>query len=235
MAKKLKIVMVGFQLLSQEVDFVGFEEKRSLLEWDIVIFRTGFEHDNDDFNLQDSDYFDFDLEEACAYWRQQIDLAMNSGITALVYLDSPYFVYYSPVNDIFSRKAVSNYSFLPVDTNSSPTHGKDMVLHGVYQSRFASYWKQFGNRSSYEVILPDEIGAPYIVTKRGAKPVGAVLKDEKSGGLLLLLPHLHFDGLRCVVNINSLSINFSAAISGKLSSCTKPLEVSLTRRRRPPG
>ena len=43
MAKKLKIVTVGFQLASQEVDFVGFEEKRSLLEWDIVIFRPSFD------------------------------------------------------------------------------------------------------------------------------------------------------------------------------------------------
>ena len=86
---------------------------------------------------------------ACEHWQQQLFEAVDSGITVIIHLNKPDFI------DKGGFFEVSSYSSLPVDINSSPTHGKDMVLHGAYQSRFASYWKQFGEQSSYEVILPD--------------------------------------------------------------------------------
>lgn len=190
MAKKLEIVTVGLHLASQEVDLVDFDEKRSLLEWDIVIFRPSFDY------LWESYKTSPKAKAACEHWQQQLLEAVDSRITVIIHLNKPDFI------NERRMLGVSSYSSLPVDINSSPTHGRDMVLHGTYQSRFASYWKQFGEQSSYEVILPDEIGAPCIVTKRGAKPVGAGWKDEKSGGLLLLLPHLNFDGPRFVKSVD---------------------------------
>ena len=63
MAKKLKIVTVGLLLASQEVDFVGFQEKRSLLDWNIVIFRPSLD------SLWDSYKTSPKAKAACEHWQ----------------------------------------------------------------------------------------------------------------------------------------------------------------------
>ena len=64
MAKKLKIVTIELLLASQEVDFISFEEKRSLLDGDIIIFRP---------NLHmwcNCQYYSSEAKAACEHWQQ---------------------------------------------------------------------------------------------------------------------------------------------------------------------
>src|SRR3546814_19139239 len=56
-------------------------------------------------------------------------------------------------------------------------------------SFLSDYWRQFGETSSYEVLISASKGQPLIVTKSGDKVVGHVFRFE-GGGFLVLLPFI---------------------------------------------
>ena len=65
-----------------------------------------------------------------------------------------------------------------------------LVSKGV--EALAPYWAEFGNLSSYQVLLNGDTVPACLVTRTGDKPVGAVYRAKASAGTLLLLPDIDF-------------------------------------------
>jgi hypothetical protein len=208
MAKK-SIVSIGARLASDDIENVEFSSKSSLLDWDIVIFRpdiTGLKSSVSSYqgkpSLSDND--SFLLKECCAHWRNQISEAFQTGKTIIVYLCAPAVVYVATGEVKYSGTGRNqkgtrivtefhNYQSLPLQLTPMETIGKAMVLHQKYAQTFHSYWIEFERESKYFAILSDEKIMPCILTKSGAKAVGAIFKDKKSGGSIALLPDMEFD------------------------------------------
>src|SRR3546814_15645959 len=71
-----RILTVGFELASPEIESTQFRSKVSLLDWDIVLFRPDiyeFVSHNDQFQGKPSlsDSVSFRLKECCEHWRRE--------------------------------------------------------------------------------------------------------------------------------------------------------------------
>lgn len=209
MAKK--IVSVGVSLASDDVDYVQFNERASLLDWDIIIFRPDIqEFTNYDYSMTEfqgkpclSDKKSFALKEACAHWRRELKEAIEIGKTVIIHLCEP--------NEVFvatGEKATSgtgrnqkvtrlvdsfnNYSSIPVKFSWNVGRGSEIVLRSEFRGILASYWERFGPLSNYEVVVSGADKNACLTTKNGGRAVGLLVGDNASNGTILLLPDMNF-------------------------------------------
>ncbi|MCG6540687.1 hypothetical protein MCB86_11450 [Pseudomonas sp. KSR10] len=206
MSKK-NILTVGFSICDDDVEFSDFDSEQSLLDWDIIIFKPEI----NDF-LRGSSLFQgrpcltddhsFRLKEQVEHWRREIKAAVEHGKLVLVYLTELCEVSVATGKKEFSGTGknqkvtrivenYSNYQAIPAQLNAIKTKGKEVKLSPKGGEIIASYWREFGDISSYKVVLGDQLTA-CVVTKHGDKPVGAVAKSKDSNGALVLLPDVDF-------------------------------------------
>jgi hypothetical protein len=203
-----KILTVAIQLASKDVEHTSFQSKTSLLDWDIVLFRPdldGMWYTRDEYQgkpcLTDSE--SFNLKESCEHWRREIKGAFEAGKTVLVFLAPLREVYVDTGQKTFSgtgRNAratrhvepYSNYQSIPVTLGPIQSSGSAIKLAVRGAEILGTYWQDFGELSRYEVILTHDKVTPCLVTKTGDKPVGAIYRNQSSGGTLLLLPDMEF-------------------------------------------
>ncbi len=88
-----RILTIGLELASTDIQYAIFQSKMSLLDWDIVLFKpqigdfTSYgEHFQGKPSLKRPRLFQ--LKECCEHWRREIKQAVETGKTIIVFLPS---------------------------------------------------------------------------------------------------------------------------------------------------
>lgn len=206
-----KILTVGFDLAGDDIEFAAFTEKKSLLDWDIVLFRPDvsffitYQHDNGEYmgKLALNDRKSFEMREANAHWRREIAQAVEAGKLVVGFLPPPVEVFAATGtkstsgtgrNQKVTRhvEPVTSYDCLPVTPRWTATQGTAMTLVAGARDLLAPYWKLFGKSSHYNVVWDSNAKGVCVQTEHGQKPVGLFHKGKVSTGALLLLPDMDF-------------------------------------------
>lgn len=206
MAKK--ILIVGFELASDEVTHEDFDSKVSLLDWDIVLFRpqiTDFISDTKQYQGKPSldGNQSSQLKEACEHWHREVHQAIEAGKTVIVYLPPVEEVYIDTGERQYSGTGrnratthlvtiYNNYKCIPAALEPTTSHGTAVKLAPKGTEILAGYWADFGALSEYKVLLNSKMGFTCLLTKNGDKPVGLLLPSKNSTGSLLCLPDINF-------------------------------------------
>lgn len=203
-----KILTIGFELASSEVESASFQSKVSLLDWDIILFRPDiFEliSHNDFFQGKPSlnDSLSFRLKECSEHWRRELKQAYDTGKTVVIYLPPVTEVYVDTGKRSYSGtgrnqkttthvELYSNYEAIPASLTPVHTSGTAMKLVDRGSEVLASYWRDFEGLSTYQVLLTHKDVPGCLVTRSGGKCVGAHYRNKTSGGTLLCLPDIDF-------------------------------------------
>lgn len=203
------ILTIGFELASDNSEYVGFHAKLSLLDWDIILFKPEIS----DFYAHDSYYqgkpslkenSSFVLKECCEHWRREIKQAVEAGKTVVIFLPSVEEVYIDTGerrhsgtgrNQTTTRIVTlyKNYAAIPVDLKPVNTTGSAMKLVPLGAEILAPYWAEFGSISEYKVLLGSDTPGICLTTRNGNKPVGAISRSKNSAGSLVMLPDINFE------------------------------------------
>lgn len=202
------ILTIGFELASDGAHYETFRSKISLLDWDIVLFRSLISEFIDfRYTYQGkpslNDTSSFQLKECCEHWRREIKQAVEAGKTVIAFL--------APVQDVYidtgerqysgtgrNQKTTrivdqyTNYAALPLNLKPVNATGSAMKLVPLGAEILAPYWAEFGPISEYKVLLAEETTGVCLTTKTGDKPVGAIARSKSSAGTLVLLPDIDF-------------------------------------------
>jgi hypothetical protein len=208
MASK-KILSIGATLASDDLDFAEFSSKRSLLDYDIIVFKPTI-----DSYLSYAEQFQgkqclsetssFQLKESCLHWSREIKQAYENGKTVLIYLTTFREIYVDSGEKSYSGTGrnqkttrhvtlYNNYNAIPMTVGPVATNGSAMKLASKGAEVLAAYWSEFEKHSRYEVILTNSKAVPCLITRTGEKTVGAMLRSQNHSGTILLLPNIDFD------------------------------------------
>ncbi len=206
MSKK-KIVSVGFDLSSSDVEYLDFDSEQSLLDWDIILFRpdiSRFLDYADTYKGKPSltDSKSFRLKNRCEHWFREIADSVNAGKCVIVFLSDLQEVYIATGDKTYSGtgknrqttrivSAYDNYQCIPADLEPVSRKGRGIKLAPNNSSVIASYWSEFESSSEYKVVLKDGLSA-VLLTKHGDKVVGAIFKSGSQGGAMVVLPDMDF-------------------------------------------
>jgi hypothetical protein len=208
------ILSINYSPPSGEYEYVEFSSDRSLLDADIILIslerltHAGGENYLGRI-LVDEDYSPSLIERA-EHWRQELETALERGLTVFVIFNQPedYAVRIgnrydrqsyetSPViseilgedDDDNTLGAFNSYSILPLELGKIVSKRGAKIIPASDLGIFATYWKLFSKYSSYEAYL-DSRGdtRPLLKTKVGEKIVGAVVQVGE--GHVVLLPPL---------------------------------------------
>lgn len=211
MAKR--IVSVGMLLASDGVDYVEFDAKASLLDWDIILFRpvirdfTSYHYGMSDYMGKPclDDHRSFALKEASAHWRREITEAVDAGKTVIVHLCKPDDIFVHTGKKEFSGtgrnqkttnivEPFTNYKAIPTSAKWTVGQGHQIVIATEYRELLSSYWHRFGPLSTYEVTFAAAEKNACLLTRHGGKAVGLHhVSGKGAGGSLLLLPDIDFN------------------------------------------
>lgn len=170
MAKK-KILSVGFKIASDDVKYCPFALKTYLLDWDIILFRpTGGKL--------------YQLKSRLEHWRIEIEDSIDIGKTVIVYL--------TDLEETYNQGSINNYDSIPFHPSPEAKKGSRIKLTPKNSELIAPYWKEFGEISSYKVILNQKNIPACLLTQHGNKTVGAIYRSKNSTGALILLPDIDF-------------------------------------------
>lgn len=205
MAKK--ILAIGLEVFNDNIEYCDFRTNQSLLDWDIILFKpdiSGYIGYASTYQGKPSlsDDSSFQLKEQTDHWRREIKNAIDNGKLVVVYLSE-----LSEVSIATGEKRYSgtgknrqttrivtpfnNYQILPLELNPVKTTGKEIKLSPKNSELISSYWQDFGDRSTYKVILENDLPA-CLVTKHGNKTVGAIIRSKNSDGAIVLVPDIDF-------------------------------------------
>ncbi len=201
----LTVMSVGFSFPGGDVEFVTFEDERSLLDADIIIFEPslGTPHAFSMYQGKSliEEHASFRVKAALAHWRRELQDALSAGKVVIVYLARPIDAFVHTGNKSFSgtgknRQVIDNvapvnsYEALPFDLSADVRQGKG-VAPPQAGSLISSYWAEYGSLSPYEITLRGEFTHKLLQTRTGKKVVGVRMNVEF--GTLLLLPPLRYD------------------------------------------
>ena len=205
-----KILSVGVELASSEPTLTTFRSKTSLLDWDMFLFRpeiSEFLH-NYYQTYQGKPCFNdtasFEAKECCEHWRREIKQAVEAGKTVVVFLPPLYEAYVDTGTRSYSGtgrnqnttrhvELLTNYDTLPIRVSPVSATGTSMKLASKGAEVLVTYWSEFGEKSSYKVVLESNEVAAHVQTRVGDKPVGTIVRSKSSAGTLLLLPDMDFN------------------------------------------
>jgi hypothetical protein len=203
-----KILIIGFELAADDVQEEDFSSRASLLDWDIILFRPEIgdfisytEQYKGKPSLRDSS--SFRLKESSEHWRREIQQAVESGKTVIVFLSEMQEVYIDTGKRTYSGtgrnqktttivELFNNYECIPANLKPNTAIGSSIKLSAKGAEVLSSYWLEFSEVSQYNVILTDENVPACLVTKNGEKPVGALYRSKNSNGSLVCLPNIDF-------------------------------------------
>jgi hypothetical protein len=204
-----KILTIGLELASDQVETLEFSSKASLLDWDIFLFRPDisnyYSYATSMYQGKSSldDSSSFKLKESCEHWRREIKQAVEAGKTVITYLAPLQEVYIDTGQRNYSGTGrnqkttrivapYDNYASIPFQLKPISATGSAMRLVPLGQEVLAPYWSEFGSLSEYKVLLAAETAGICLTTKTGEKPVGAIARSKTSAGTLVLLPDVDF-------------------------------------------
>lgn len=197
---------VGCEIPGGHSEFVPFDSRACLLDWDIIVFNPSITAFYDRYTGSYrgkpllSDGYSAALQEVAHHWRRELSEALRAGKNVLVFLPEIEEVYVDTGRREYSGSgrnrettrivsSFTNYEMLPPAINVTASEGRAMTLRSE-AAFLGDYWRQFAKFSQYRVILTGKIGIPLVATKSGAKTVGTLIRSPEEAGSLVLLPHL---------------------------------------------
>ena len=204
---------IGFNIPSENEDYIELNSLSSLSEADVVIFNPSFEetnystHENFEnktfngkpcYNHESST----EINEHCSHWLNEIKSYLNRGKTLFIILSEKKSFYIQTGRKEFSGTGknrqttnivtdFSNYNFLPAikELSYSVAHGNKIIAN---DSLFKNLLDSFSKYMSYETYLTSETEfRTGLCTKNKDKILGGVI--QASGGQIVFLPKISFD------------------------------------------
>lgn len=247
MAKK-KIISVGFDIASSDVEYCDFNSEQSLLDWDIILFRPNISEFLDCSDVYKgkpslSDSRSFRLKERCDHWRREIEDNVDAGKCVVIFLSELKELYIDTREKKYSGTGrnrqttrivteYDNYKSIPVDLSPTNRQGSAIKLAPKNSDLIAPYWSEFGASSEYKVVLNEELPAS-LLTKHGDKVVGAVVKSSSSAGALIMLPDVDFyaqdfyEDVELGYGIEERWTDKAVQFSGRLIKCVSSISSAL--------
>lgn len=206
-----KIISVGFQFPSEEIESISFFSDQSLLDYDIIIFEPtlGDDHySHEKFNGKPrlTETGSFQVNQASVHWKSEIKTAFEEGKTIFIFLSQPEEVFiYTEVKNYSgtgrNRQSTTevylfnSYSSLPsvVGFNTASVIRKrgSSIKATADLTILTGYWQDFSDNSPYEVYIDSVLPKVTLTTKVGNKVVGATVYGVK--GTIFLLPPIRYD------------------------------------------
>lgn len=196
-----KISTIGYELPGKSDELVDFDDKKSLMDSDIVIFspETPNGHDNDYQGKSSySDTGSFCYRDSTQYWKKELMNFLNAGRTIFLFLkEKESFFLKTGTREYKSKVTINhvdehhNYEFLPINIGTITTaKGKSIEFSG--NSLFNTFFKNFKNDLEYRVYL-ENIGSASIifVGKDKSRILGAIYKV--GAGNLVALPYVYYN------------------------------------------
>ena len=201
-----KVVAVGVELNCDSINQIDFDSRRTLLDWDVVIFVPDIssmlsyrQTYQGKISLDENN--SFKLRERCEHWRSEIKLAVDAGKTVIVYLDELKEIFVDTGERQYSGtgrnrqttqlvEPYSNYQCIPLALGPRNASGSSMRL-SPKASALNQYWLQFGDQSTFEVTISKTKPQAPITTKAGDQIVGGIYRTS-AGGNVVTLPMLDF-------------------------------------------
>jgi hypothetical protein len=188
-----KIFAVGTALPPSDIVVVPFDSDKSLLDADIILFQPtlGNALTMDTYGkrpvlmLGASD----PLRGYLLHWQRELRSAVEAGHLLIVFLARPEEVVTS---EAFSE-LISSHSAVPwlePDGVVVSTGAEMKIARGA--SLISTYWAELASHSKCEVYLNGKFTQVLIETSRGARTLGAMIRNP-SGGSVLFLPPLRYD------------------------------------------
>lgn len=242
------IFTIGFELPTKSFEYKKFHSRTSLLDADIILFKPVLDYQMDYLsstfegkpNLSDTS--SVQCKESIKHWSHEISMAFENGKTIFIYLNTPEDVFINTGNTLSgtgrSIKTVKNvtqinsYNMLPFKfTDKRISKGKN-IKFTQDGNLLKGYWETVKEISEYELFFAIEDAKPLLQTKTGDKTVGAIIKNEKGGVILLLPPlnlpesftKLHVDGKTYIWTEKALQ--FSKSLLSQIISIDKTLKYS---------
>jgi hypothetical protein len=203
-----KILIIGFELATGDVQEEDFSSRASLLDWDIILFKPVIDYfisysEQYQGKPSLSDSRSFQLKESCEHWCHEIQQAVESEKTVIVFLSEMQEVYIDTGKRTYSGtgrnqkttrmvELFNNYASIPANLKPNTANGSSIKLSAKGAEVLSPYWSEFSEVSQYNVILTDEKVPACLVTKNGDKPVGALYRSKNSNGSLVCLPNIDF-------------------------------------------
>lgn len=241
------IFTVGFELPTSNIfQYKNFHSNASLLDADIILFEprlvyqtdylTGAQY-NGKPNLSD------ESSTKCIYsmkhWQDELKLAFDSGKTIFIFLSTPEDVFmhdgYTSNGKSRSRdvREINSYKMLPMNFQDMKIAKGKNIKFTQEANCLKPYWELVKDYSEYQLYFEYEKAKPLILTKSGDKTVGAMLRNDK-GGTILLLPPLDlpkdFTGLNTdgITQIwTQKAIQFGKSLLGQIVAIDKALKSSV--------
>ncbi|WP_420583424.1 hypothetical protein [Reichenbachiella sp.] len=200
------IAGVGFEIPSEDDDYIRFDDTTSLSDHDIIIFSpnmedTYYNYDHDDYegkSLYNKSSSSRIIDQT-KHWHKELNSFLKSGKTLFVILKEKrdFFIYSGEKSfsgtgksqrTTFHVRPHSNYSFIPFNLKVSNASGK---LINVENSVFTPFFNDFKEFINYEAYIEQEGLNPLFSTRNKDKVLGAYSNVEN--GLIIYLPHLDFN------------------------------------------
>ena len=196
-----KISTIGYELPGKSNELVDFNDKKSLMDSDILIFSpetpNGYDSDYQG-KASYSDTGSFQYREAIQHWRKELASFLNSGRTVFLFLTEKESFFlktgtkeYKPKMTLSHVEEHHNYEFLPVSVGVITT-AKGKSIEFIGNSLFSKFFKTFNKNLEYKVYLENIGTASVIFTgKDRTKILGAVYKVGV--GNMVVLPYLEYN------------------------------------------
>ena len=208
MANK-KIVSIGFELASDDIEYCEFNSFKSLLDYDIILIQPNindlffsYSNYNGKPSLNDDD--SAQLIECISHWEKEIKEVLREEKLVVFYMSKLTQVYVATGEKEYSGtgrnqkttriiKKVNNYLCLPFDLDINIRNGSKMRLAPNNSEILSTYWNDFENISEYNLTINNPNLIPLLVTKNGNKTVGGLYKPKDQIGNIILLPYIDFE------------------------------------------
>lgn len=240
------IFTIGLDLPSNKFEYKDFHSNASLLDADIILFMPKLVYQTDYLtgalyngkpNLSD------ESSTKCAYsmkhWQDELKLSFRSGKTIFIFLTTPEDVFMNERNTTNGKLRTRNlieinsYKMLPLNFKDIKiAKGKNIKF--TQEANFLkSYYELVKDFTEYQLYFEHEKAKPLILTKTGDKKVGAMMRND-NGGTILLLPHFNlpkdFTGLNTDGKTqiwNQKAIQFGQSLLTQIVSIEKALKSSV--------
>jgi hypothetical protein len=202
------LVGVGCELPGGVAEFVPLSQKRSLLDWDVIVFSPdlspflgyhGFYKGKPSLSEDES----AKLRESAEHWAREVSGAVRIGKSVFVLLTAQDQVWIDTGERQYSGTGRNRqttrilapfhtYQLLPSLGSLQPSEGKELRLADG-DNILSDYWKLCETRSMYRVLVESKVSQPLIVTRSGAKVAGALIRLKESAGAFVLLPDVELE------------------------------------------
>lgn len=243
------IFTVDFDLPTSDFQYKSFHSNASLLDADIVLFEPKLTYDLDfpNHHYNGKPNLSDESSTKCAYsmkhWNTEIKTAYESGKTIFIFLTTPEDVFVHTSYSLSGAgrsqtqtrnvKEINSYIMLPISFKDKKT-AKGKNIKFTQEANFLkSYWELVKDFTEYQLYFEYEKAKPLILTKSGDKTVGAMLRNDKGGTILLLPPFnlpknftgIHADGKTQIWT--SKAIQFGKSLVGQIVAIDKALKSSI--------